>query len=288
MEKFELRIIYIRGVEQVKVSIANHDYTIQWDGIYYFALSGYPNISSWELKKLIYLDEYEKSYGREMQIDCEDKYILDIVNQALLRPEDYRNVQPPYKITECTACKFKCCLTDYVCHTASIENAKSIISSGKLLSATRAFSKTVNELVHDQRNAAGDTPDYFEYIMFAWGNCQAGDNLVMERMLNKSPSEQDLSLNFKPGIRFYFRYDDLVNHPSFVFDGYHVVKIKDELLVADYLFVCIIPEDYKSEFENIIPDIIKERVIYVNNDCKDIWDWSEKVYNFVINLSRAV
>jgi hypothetical protein len=45
----------------------------------------------------------------------------------------------------------------------------------------------VEELMAGSRNAAGDPADYFEYIMLAWGNCQAGDRLVMERKLNRFP-----------------------------------------------------------------------------------------------------
>ena len=33
--------------------------------------------------------------------------------------------------------------------------------------------------------------------------------------------------------------------------------------------------------ERHIPDELKDRVIYVENDCKDIWDWAEKVYGVV-------
>ncbi len=270
------------------VNIANHDFTIQWDGIYYFALSDYPNISKWELKKIINFIDYEKRHGRQTEIQCEDEMILSAVNNAINHPETNENASLPAKITECTACKQKGCLTDYVCHTASIKNAKSIILSGKLLSATKAMNKTSTDLVHDRRNAAGDPADYFDYVMFAWGNCQAGDRIVMERMLNKVPDEQDLSLNFKPGVRFYFKYCSLVDHLSFIFDGYHPVKIKDELLITDSLVACIIPENCKSEFESIIPDSIMDKVFYIKNDCKDIWDWSEKVYNFVIKLSSSI
>lgn len=263
------------------VNISNHDFTIQWDGVYYFALSDYPNISKWELKKIISFIAYEKSYGRQTEIQCEDKRILSAVNSAINHPETMADALPPTKITECTQCKQKGCLTEYVCHTASIENAKSIFRSGKLLSATKAMNKKGTDLVHDKRNAAGDPADYFNYVMFAWGNCQAGDRLVMERKLNKSPNEQDLSLNFKPGVRFYFKYSNLMDHPSFVFDGYHPVKIKDELLIADFLVACIIPESCKSQFENIVSDSIVDKVFYIKDDCKDIWDWSERVYNFV-------
>ena len=99
-------------------------------------------------------------------------------------------------------------------------------------------------------NAENDPADYFEYIMFAWGNCQAGDRLVMERKLGRFPDETDLSTYFSPGIRFYFKYDDLVKHPNTIFDG-------------------------------VLPMKVKDKVIYVENDCKDIWDWSEKVYRVV-------
>lgn len=269
----------------MKVNIANHDGTIQWDGVYYFALSNYPDISEWELRKLIYLDDYEKHYGRSIQIQCENDEILSIVKQALTLPEKYRNAIVPDKITECTACKYKGCLTTFVSHTATIENAKSIMRSGKLLSAVRAFNKTAIALVHDKRNAAGDTADYFDYVMFAWGNCQAGDRLVMERMLERMPEEQDLSANFKPGVRFYFRYNDLIRHPDFIYDGYHSVKIRDEVILSDWLFACIIPENNKMEFENIVPDSIKNKVFYLKNDCKDIWDWSEKVYDYILSIS---
>ena len=46
--------------------------------------------------------------------------------------------------------------------------------------------------------------------MFAWGYCQAGDRLVMERKLKRFPTDEDLSVNFTPGIRFYFKYNDLI------------------------------------------------------------------------------
>lgn len=35
------------------IDINKHDFTIIWDGIYYFALSNYPHISDWELQKLL-------------------------------------------------------------------------------------------------------------------------------------------------------------------------------------------------------------------------------------------
>ncbi|MDE5819242.1 MAG: hypothetical protein K2I07_07975, partial [Lachnospiraceae bacterium] len=133
----------------------------------------------------------------------------------------------------------------------------------------------------EKRNAATDPADYFDYIMFAGGNCQAGDRLVMERALGRFPDEKDLSVGFKPGVRFYFKYEELTRHPKAVFDGVLPVKIKDEVVLNDWVHRIIIPLEVKSQIENEIPSSLKERVIFVKNDCKDIWDWSEKVYGII-------
>jgi len=268
----------------MKVSIANHEFPYIWDGVYYFALSDYPHISPWELKKLFSFMEYEKQNGRNTEIVCENETILTAVKNAVENPDTVKNAALPKKITECTYCKQKGCLTQFLCHTATIENAKKILNSGELLSAVKAFNKTADELVSDKRNAASDPADYFDYIMFAWGNCQAGDRLVMERTLGRIPTEDDLDINFAPGVRFYFRYENIIKHPNCVFDGSHPAKIKDELVLSDYLYACIIPEKHKNEFENMIQPEIMDKTYYLSLDGLRLPDWSEKVYDFVEKL----
>jgi hypothetical protein len=225
--------------------------------------------------------DYERKHSRETQIECNDSGIIKKINHALANPELFSDILKPNLITECTACKQKGCLTDYFCHTSSIENAKSIFKCDKILSAVNARKETAIILAAEPGNAAKDPPDFFDYIMFSWGNCQAGDRLVMERMLSRPPNELDLSIGFKPGVRFYFTHDTIENHKNFVNDGYHAAKIKDEIALSKHLHCCIIPQSCKEEFENIIPLSVKSIVYYVENNCKDIWDWSEKVYDFV-------
>ena len=273
------------------VKIAKHDFTIQWDGIYYFALSNYPRISPWELKKLLVFMDYEKHHGRETKIVCEDEAILGAVNHAINHPETVMDAALPEKITECTYCRHKGCLTEFVCHTATIVNARKILESGKLLSAVKALGKTADELVADARNAAGDPAEYFDYIMFAWGNCQAGDRLVMERnrvgSLNYDAFLEALEKDFFPGVRFYFRYSDIIRHPGYVFDGYHPAKVRDELILADYLYACIIPEHNRDEFAGIIRQDIANKIHYLPQNGLGLLDWTEKVYDFIskYNLS---
>lgn len=263
------------------VDIKKHEFSIIWDGIYYYTLSNYPNISKWELKKLILFLEYEKANGRTTEIECEDIKIKESIKDALNNKEKYLSEEPPDKITECTACTQKGCLTKFVCHTSSVENAISIFRMGKLLSAMESRKKTKEELSKESRNAAKDPLDYFNYVMLSWGNCQAGDRLVMERLLERAPNEDDLTTGFKPGIRFYFEYEGLRKHKNATFDGYHSIKIKDELELTDNLYAVTIPIEFKDDVEIYIQKNIRNKVIFVEGDYKNIWEWSEKVYEYV-------
>ena len=95
-------------------------------------------------------------------------------------------------------------MTDYVCHTAPVENAVNIFKCGSLQAPTKWRGVSALVLKAENRNAANDPEDYFDYVMFAWGNCQAGDRLVMERKMKRFPTEADLSVDFTPGVRFFF------------------------------------------------------------------------------------
>jgi hypothetical protein len=260
------------------IKIGDFEFTSVWDGVYYKKLSRYPNISDWEKRTIIEFVDYEASHGRDCEIECENADTLVEVHHALQNRDSYRNTPRPALITECTACPVrKGCATPFVCHTTSIENAKKILACGSLLSAIKARKVAVEELMAERRNAAKDPADYFEYIMLSWGNCQAGDRLVMERKLGRFPDEQDLSMDFTPGVRFYFHYEDLVKHPGRVFDGVLPMKIKDEIVLNDWLYAMVIPAGVELD----VPDCLKDRAIYVENDCRDIWDWSEKIYRVI-------
>lgn len=272
----------MKGSDFVLIKIGNFEFTEVWDGVLYKKLSQHPAISDWEKRNIIEFVEYEASHGRKCQIECENADVLAEVNQALQNREAYCHVPRPALITECTACPYrKGCVTEFVCHTTSAENARKILECGSLLSAINARNLTTEKLMAESRNAANDPADYFEYIMLAWGNCQAGDRLVMERKLGRFPDESDLSVHFTPGVRFYFRYEDLVEHPGCTFDGVLPMKIKDEIILKDWLYAMVVPEALREIIEPAIPEELADRVVYVENDCKDIWDWSEKVYRLI-------
>ena len=264
------------------IKIGGFEFTEVWDGVFYKNLSDYPNITHWELRTIIEFVEYEKNHGRSCTLECENDELRSTIENALENPDVYRNIPRPALLTECTACPVRRgCVTEFVCHTTCPENAEKIFASGKLLSALKARNVPVEKLMAESRNAAGDPADFFEYIMLAWGNCQAGDRLVMERKLNRFPNEQDLSVDLTPGVRFYFRYEDLVNHPGRAFDGVLPMKIKDEIVLKDWLYALVIPAELKEKLDAQIPDDLRSRVLYIENDCKDIWEWAEKVYRTV-------
>jgi hypothetical protein len=263
------------------IRIGQFDITECWDGVLYKKLSRYPQISAWELQTVLDFIHYEESNGRTCEIEAEKEVIDAIARYKPVYNQGIR-IQPPPKIEECTACPgYKGCMTDYVCHTSPVDNAVKIFESGRLLSPVRARRASAAELQREARNAANDPEDYFEYIMFAWGNCQAGDRLVMERKLGRFPDEKDLSDGFTPGVRFFFRYDDLIRHPGAVFEGVLPMKIRDEVVLNDWVSAIIVPEINRQQVEPAVPRELRSRVHFLRNDCKDIWEWSEKVYEYV-------
>jgi hypothetical protein len=75
--------------------------------------------------------------------------------------------------------------------------------------------------------------------------------------------------------------DWLDQHSDAIHDGFLPIKVKDQVILEDYVYAIIVPEAYRNKVENIIPANLKNKTYYIVNDCKDVWDWSEKVYSFV-------
>ena len=268
------------------IKIGQFEISECWDGVFYKKLSNYPSISQWELQNIADFIRYEEENGRPCTVEAEE-IILEAIEKYRQNTDRHR-IAPPAIIRECTACpKYKGCRTDLVCHTAPVENAIQILDCGSLLSPVLARNTSAKELQKESRNAAHDPEDYFRYIMFAWGNCQAGDRLVMERKLRRFPNEEDLSIHFTPGVRFFFRYDDLSRHPGATFDGVLPLKVKDEIILRDWVLAIIVPAMYREMLESHVPAELKEKVHYLQKDDDDIWQWSEKVYEYAKRLGNT-
>lgn len=108
------------------IKIGEYECTECWDGVFYKKLSDYPNITEWEIQTVYDFINYEKQNGRACSVEADDS-ILKKIEEYRKIYDSGKRVTVPEKITECVACpKYKGCMTDYVCHTAPIENAISI------------------------------------------------------------------------------------------------------------------------------------------------------------------
>ena len=108
----------------MKIIIANHEFTELWDGVLYKALSDYPHVSDNEMKDIIDFVNYERTNGRQCEIEADREDILKYVLDEMRNPDKYKNVRRPKIIRECTACAARGgCMTDLVCHTAPLDDA---------------------------------------------------------------------------------------------------------------------------------------------------------------------
>jgi len=260
------------------LNVGTHPATVIENGVYYFTPSNYPQISARELNSLLEFINYESIYGRQTKIICEDEALLNKIKKVIANPGAVLNLTLPKKIDGCPNCFSKGCLTEFVYHATTLHSTKKILQSGKLLSAVKVYGKTGEELAKEKYDCLWNDPaDFFEYIMFTWGNCVVGDYVVM----SDNPQQ-----GFTPGIRFYFRYSDLIKHPGHIFDGYHPIKVKDEIILLDYLHSCIITKQFKEQILPYISKELKDKVHFISQEKIDIWEWTKKVYNYIEGINR--
>jgi hypothetical protein len=188
------------------------------------------------------------------------------------------------KLTRCRFCLDEGCMTDLACHTTSVHTAKIIIRSGCILSASKARAMPGEVLSAESRNAAGDPADYFDYIMFSSGNCPAGDKLVYERNMGHVPSWEEFEKDFRPAVRFFFWNEDLIRHPDFCSDGYHTVKIHDELSLEPLLAAVVIPEELpgSSELLELARARMPESMVIARQfRGSGLKEWAKETYDMV-------
>lgn len=263
----------------MKLNISNHDCDEVWDGTFYKRIANYPNISQYEMKSIIDFIAYEKENGRTVEIECQDSKLYSFILEEIHKKDYYKDVTPPKIIPMPKADEKRGgYITECVSHTTSIEACKKIFKSGKLLSARLSSGLSYEELIKNSRNQAKDPKDYFDYVMLAWGN-HRGDSLIMERALKRFPTDYELRYKFKPGIRFYFKYDDIIHHPKATFDGCLPIKIKDELVLKDWVYKIIIPKEYYPTLLGYIPQDLFSKILYVSYKNLNLWEWNDKVYS---------
>lgn len=242
------------------------------EGIYYFGLSDYPQVRDWEWNNILAFLCYEKAQARETKVLCEDKELLNRVLRAADELNGTEYIPPVAEARE-----------RFVYHATNVTAAQKILKSGKLLSATKVYGKTGKELTIERRATGWEDPaDFYEYVMFGWGTHMVGDYVVLSE--NFSDKEELKKEKLDAGVHFYIKYEDIIKHKGHVFDGYHPIKVKDEVASSNYLFACIVPEQFKEQIENIVPQELVAKVHYLHQRGIGLQHWNSKVAEYVEGL----
>ncbi|MGT2745216.1 phosphate ABC transporter ATPase [Streptococcus phocae subsp. phocae] len=269
------------------LNICQNDYSIQWDGIYHFALEDYPRIQPFELEKIALFLAYEKRHNRLTKLCCDNTTILTQINDYL---QKYQATHPFTPSQKAVAATFdsdgQLVYSDYLSHTCTVSTAIAIFKTGSLLSAVKAFQLTGQELVNSSRNAAGDPVDYFDYVMFGWSNTTSGYRLAMERLLGRLPNQKELEDEFIPGVSFHYAYSQLIALDHYIFDGYHPAKIKHQVPL-ELMTACIIPKANALAFSKSIPKQLATNVHYLEYDGDGLVQWTQKVYRYLLSISQS-
>lgn len=254
---------------------------------YMFCVENWPVLSDWEIKMLLSLVLYESEHERKIAFWFGNEEAESSFLNAAGKPHEYAFVTPPDYINVCGACKHGKCITEYVCYTAGLEEAKRIFEKGKILSLARLNNTSAEIMASNPTNYQGDPPDYFQYVPFTWGNCFFGDRTVLERILCRVIYEEDLRNFFSPTVKFFFRYDEIADVDGAVLDGYNPVKVRDGVPLSNLLVACIIPQEHKDGLKGYIPRELKNRIAFADRStCSTIWEWAETAYNAFIEFEN--
>ena len=63
--------------------------------------------------------------------------------------------------------------------------------------------------------------------------------------------------------------------------GFYYIKVKNDVILSNYLFACIVPEQYKKQIENCISQELAKRVYYLPQRGLTLQEWNDKVVNFI-------
>ena len=256
----------------MKLEIARDGVTKMNKAVYRFVLIEYPLPLPWEWNQITAFISYEKSLGNPLEIICEDKDTLSKTLAAADSLDGSEYIPPVKEAAE-----------RFVYHATDAGAAAKILQSGRLLSAAKVHGMTGEELAVLRRDTGWeDPPDFYEYIMFGWGTHLVGDYVVLSENF---PAEDDFAAgNFDAGVRFYFQYNDMLRHSGHVFDGYHPMKIKDEVKLSDYLYACIVPEQYRDFISSCAPKEFARFIHYLPQRGLDLPTWNANVVTFVNSL----
>lgn len=177
---------------------------------------------------------YENAHDRTVAVESAPP--LD--HWATWRPPRVRPNPTAAPIQCCTHAFEQGCAAQLVCHGTTPTAATEILRTGELLPSTRLTRRTAAELASN--STWGEPPDYFEHVMFAHGRCTAPEAVATSRMLGRDLVPDDLQAGYKPAVRFYIHWSDLLTLPNARFDGVHPIKTLGPLQLPDLLVAVVV------------------------------------------------
>lgn len=246
------------------VDIGNYDCSFAWrfgDHARRWQIAATSPHDQW----LHYLREfclYELLHGRKVAILTQqeqpgrsvDEGLLDFLGPAPRRQQlEQLMIQQQLRILEALdsgldgsrpendpTCRYS--PSNLACHATDAAAALKIVRNGEILSACGARRSSGDRLSLEPRNAAGDPPDYFDFVMFGPAVHPGLDKLVNERLLGRAPSWHEMESGFTPAIRFFFRRRDILRHSRFCCDGLHE-KVRHAMELRPCLVAALVPQD---------------------------------------------
>ena len=121
-----------------------------------------------------------------------------------------------------------------------------------------------------------DPDDYYDYVMFSFGNCSKPDKFIMEQFFNGNLKNNIKANRFFKGVRFYFLYKDIINEKDFIMDGYHSCKVKNKVSLVN-LKAIVAPEYMKSTLVNSNTEKYLNKMVFLNSNY-NCDEWARHAY----------
>ena len=195
------------------------------------------------LQRIADFVEYETGRGRRIAVwigyDRAEPKLLDTIRDA----GTFVGTRFPSDDPCCCRPYHAGCHGQLVCHGTTLESARAILRSGRILSKKSLdHAQTPDLSSYALKENVGDPDDYYDYVSLANGDCVAPDMVAAARKRSSFVSPREADTDFYPAVRFYFDPAELSRHPHADWDGICALKMRDEIRLDATRFAVVAPK----------------------------------------------
>lgn len=166
---------------------------------------------------------YEPRHGRRVILACS----VDIDAEALVERAMLDHPDGSFLTREESRC---------LVHSTDLAAWESIRKSGELRSFAYLRREGREPLALGMLELR-EPSDYAEYVMFGLPGTISPENVVASRKLGKIFTEENTP--YTPGVRLYFDGHRIIDDGLAVWDGVHLIKVRDRLPLKPYLVAAV-------------------------------------------------